>query len=84
MHAHDNDYSLLLGVLFHRLPVAIALMTMLITSKLKPINSWFILAIFALTAPAGVLFGVFAQDYLVDFNFDIIDSSKVVPQRREL
>jgi len=72
MHAHENDYSLLLGVLFHRLPVAIALMTLLISSKIKLRKAWMILGIFALTAPAGVLFGIYSQDYLTNFNFDII------------
>lgn len=71
-HHHGGDNSLLFGILFHRVPVAIALMTLLIASNVSKVKSWLILFFFAITAPVGLFIGVFSNDWLVDFDFNII------------
>lgn len=70
-HHHGNDNSLLLGILFHRLPVAIALMTLLTMSKAGKIKSWLILGLFAITTPVGLFIG-YNTSHAVDFDFNII------------
>lgn len=74
-HGHDhgggNDNSLLLGILFHQLPVAIALMTLLINTKLTTVKAWLVLMLFGIMTPLGVLIGMltlpgeFGLDYHV-------------------
>jgi len=71
-HHHDSDHSLFLGILFHRLPVAIALMTLLIASKIGKIKCWLYLTLFALTTPAGILIGMNVDGFMQNFNFNII------------
>lgn len=71
-HHHGSDTSLLLGILFHRLPVAIALMTLLIASKATTIQSWSILLVFALAGPTGVVLGINFESILHEFNMDLI------------
>jgi len=70
-HNHGNDNSLLLGILFHRLPVAIALMTLLSISKATKMKSWLIIGLFAITTPVGVYIG-HNTSHIVDFDFNII------------
>ena len=70
-HHHGNDNSLLLGILFHRLPVAIALMTLLSISKATKMKSWLIIGLFAITTPVGVYIG-YNTSHIVDFDFNII------------
>lgn len=70
-HHHGNDNSLLLGILFHRLPVAIALMTLLTMSKAGKLKSWLILGLFAITTPIGLLIG-YNTSHVVNFDFNII------------
>lgn len=53
-HHHD---SLLLGIILHQLPVAIALMTLLRKSLIKSSTSWILLIIFGLMTPLGLIFG---------------------------
>lgn len=71
-HHHGEDHTLLLGILFHRIPVAIALMTLLTASSTSMRKSWSILGIFAVTAPVGVLIGFYSDHFMADFNFDLI------------
>lgn len=52
---HDVGGSLLIGIILHNIPIAIALMTMLIDSHVKRSTAIILLVIFALTAPAGAL-----------------------------
>lgn len=56
-HAHDEGTgsSLLLGIVLHNIPIAIALMTMLLESHISKRKAIFLLTIFGLTAPAGAL-----------------------------
>lgn len=74
-HAHSHGFSkhsLLLGILFHQTPVAIALMTLLKSSSFSNLKAWFILLLFALMTPAGMLFGYITQDSLAFINMDIL------------
>jgi zinc transporter ZupT len=70
-HNHGNDNSLLLGILFHQLPVAIALMTLLVNTNLTLAKSWFVLMLFGIMTPLGVAIGMltlpgeFGLDYHV-------------------
>lgn len=54
-HAHVND--LYWGVILHKIPVAVALMTIFRTSGYDKRSSWFYVLLFACTAPVGLLFG---------------------------
>lgn len=75
-HAHNHNHNhrgaeglrgLFLGVVLHKIPVAIALMTLLIASGFNKIKSWTVLLIFSLMAPIGILFGHFgAAHFLLD------------------
>ena len=71
-HQHGQDHSLFLGILFHRLPVAIALMTLLTVAKVGNAKAWFYLTIFAVISPLGVLLGFNSTELLEGFNFNII------------
>ncbi len=71
-HHHGNDNSLLFGILFHRLPVAVALMTLLIASKVSKIKAWTALSIFALTTSFGLLIGYNVSDHFESNSFDIV------------
>ncbi|MFT5778818.1 MAG: zinc transporter ZupT [Crocinitomicaceae bacterium] len=70
-HEHGADHGMLLGILFHRIPVAIALATVLIASKISKQKVWLMLGIFALTTPVGVLIGM-SSAQSIQFDFDII------------
>lgn len=70
-HDHGSDNGMLLGILFHRVPVAIALATVLITSKIAKRKVWLLLGVFALTTPIGILIGM-TSAYSLQFDFDII------------
>ncbi len=62
-HSHGTALQgvngLLLGIVLHKIPVAIALMTMLLASGFKKSKAWLVLGAFSLMAPLGVLFGHF-------------------------
>jgi zinc transporter ZupT len=69
-HAHGNDNSLLLGILFHQLPVAIALMTLLINTKLTNVQAWVVLLLFGIMTPLGVVIGMLTLpgDFGLDYH----------------
>lgn len=52
-----GDIPFVVGVLLHKLPMAIALATVLQRSGVRPGRSWAILFTFAIAAPLGILFG---------------------------
>lgn len=57
---HDHGHGmndLYWGVFIHKIPVAIALKTILDASGVSKRNSWIYLIIFGLTAPLGLIFG---------------------------
>lgn len=53
MHAHED--SLLLGLLIHKVPIAIALMGLLLGSGLKKGKAFLMLVVFGLMGPLGIL-----------------------------
>lgn len=71
-HHHGEDHTLFLGILFHRMPVAIALMTLLTRSNIGTAKSWYYLLFFALTTPIGIFLGMFAGHSLQGFDFNIL------------
>jgi len=71
-HEHGHDNSLLLGILFHQLPVAIALMTLLVNTKLKMIQSWMILMFFGIMTPLGVVIGMLTLPGQLGLNYHVI------------
>ncbi len=70
-HHHDGGQGLLLGILLHRIPVAIALTTVLLASKVSRRKVWITLGIFTLITPLGLLLG-WGSVGLVDLDFDLI------------
>ncbi len=65
-HHHESSNGLFLGVLLHRIPVAIALMTLLISSEIGSKKSWIILGLFSMTTSIGILLGkiISFEDFL--------------------
>lgn len=56
-HAGEGMKGLLLGVILHKIPVAIALMTLMLASGFSKTKAWVVLFVFSLMGPLGVLFG---------------------------
>lgn len=56
-HVGEGMKGLLLGVVLHKIPVAIALMTLMLASGFSKIKAWIVLFVFSLMGPLGVLFG---------------------------
>lgn len=71
-HSHSGDQTLLMGIIFHQLPVAIALMTLLFTSHIKKSTAWLLLLLFAITTPAGVLIGYISNTAITGYDFNLI------------
>ncbi len=71
-HVHEHRGAeglrgLFLGVVLHKIPVAIALMTLLIASGFSKWKAWGVLGVFALMAPLGIVLGHFgAAHFLLD------------------
>ncbi|MFA5575299.1 MAG: ZIP family metal transporter [Brumimicrobium sp.] len=71
-HFHGEDSSaLLIGVILHKIPVAIALMTLLLASGFTKKKAWIVLIIFSLMAPLGLLAGHYGSKIL-NLNLEII------------
>lgn len=66
-HNHGAN-NLLWGIFLHKIPVAIALMTIFKAANVSRITAWIGIGVFALTAPVGLLFGSFLMR---EFNFDL-------------
>lgn len=71
-HHHEDDFSLLLGIIFHRIPVAIALMTLLLQRELKVMTAWIILLVFASISPIGMVIGYYGHNALEGFDLDVV------------
>tara|TARA_B100001758_G_C18398808_1_gene607626 strand:- start:367 stop:1101 length:735 start_codon:yes stop_codon:yes gene_type:complete len=71
-HHHKNAQNLFLGIVFHQVPVSIALMSILITSKLSKSKSWIYLALFSITTPLGMLLGLYIPESIFVFDESII------------
>lgn len=71
-HEGHHHESLLLGILLHQLPVAIALMTLLRQSQITPRLSWTLLMIFGMMTPMGMLLGWIAETNGDFANMDLL------------
>jgi len=71
-HHHGSENTLLMGIVFHQIPVSIALMTMLITSNIKKTTIWILMFLFAFATPLGLLSGLLSETLLLSLNFDIV------------
>lgn len=58
LHDHDHKLSLFWGIVFHQIPVAIALMTLLLNTSLSKRMAWAILLLFAIMTPIGLWIGL--------------------------
>jgi zinc and cadmium transporter len=72
-HSHLGT-SLLLGIVLHKIPISIVLMTLLVQSGLPKAKSVYILLLFAFMAPLGAMVSLLigeniAQDITVYFDF---------------
>tara|TARA_B100001287_G_scaffold276837_1_gene289910 strand:+ start:431 stop:1156 length:726 start_codon:yes stop_codon:yes gene_type:complete len=56
-HVGHSHGSLFWGILFHQIPVAIALMSLFVDSNMGMRKSWLFLVLFALTTPLGAVIG---------------------------
>jgi zinc and cadmium transporter len=54
LHTHSPDHSLLIGIIVHKIPIAIVLSTMLITQNLSKLTFLISLFIFSISAPLGL------------------------------
>lgn len=64
-HSHQED--LVWGVVLHKIPVAVALMSILMATGYSKVKSWVYLLLFALMAPVGILLGEPLME-MVDLN----------------
>lgn len=72
-HHHGNDsMSLLLGILLHQVPVAIALTTLLKSSNCSVSKLWVSLSVFAITTPIGTLFGYYGGSIFTGIDFNLL------------
>lgn len=56
---HTGLNTLLMGIVLHKIPVAIALMTLLLSSGFSQKKAWMVIAAFSVMAPLGMLFGTY-------------------------
>lgn len=71
-HNHGSGMSLLMGILFHQIPVAIALMTLLKQATYSSLKSWVILMLFGIMTPLGLLVGYFTQGNIDFINMNYL------------
>lgn len=72
-HSDGHQHTLLWGIVLHKVPVAIALTTLLIKNKIKKWKIWSTLLLFSLMAPLGALIAhQFGTEFLnaIDNIFD--------------
>ena len=60
-HVGHGHGSLFWGILFHQIPVAIALMSLFVDSNMGMRKSWLFLTLFALTTPIGAVIGLYVN-----------------------
>ena len=71
-HLHHNAHNALLtGIVLHKIPVAIVLMTFFVKSNMSKQKAYFYLLLFALMAPLGVFAGFFFTT-LANYNNEIM------------
>ena len=60
-HVGHGHGSLFWGILFHQIPVAIALMSLFVDSNMGMRISWLFLTLFAITTPIGAVIGLYVN-----------------------
>jgi len=67
-HGHQHaEVDLFWGIFLHKVPVAVALLTVFKASGLSNTKSWIYLAVFGLMAPIGLLFGAYlVENFMVN------------------
>lgn len=68
----DRSNGFLIGIILHKIPVAIALMTLLLSSGIKKRKAWIIMFAFSLMSPLGMLVGHYGSQNIIWFNSEII------------
>ncbi len=71
-HHHDAGNSLLLGIVLHQIPVAIALMTVFKNKKMSNLYSWIMLITFSFMTPLGLIFGLYSSNSLSFLNMNFV------------
>lgn len=71
-HNNHDAKSLFLGIIFHQIPVAIALMTLLTQSTLSKVKSWLFLTAFGIMTPFGVCLGLVIPSKNLGINEHVI------------
>ena len=61
---YEGSYSLLAGIIFHKLPVSIVLTTLLLSKAQKPSKIIVPIFIFAIIAPLGYAYGYYFPDFI--------------------
>lgn len=71
-HLHHNAHNALLtGIVLHKMPVAIVLMTIFLQSNISKTRAYFYLLLFALMSPLGVFSGSLFADF-AEFHNEIM------------
>jgi zinc transporter ZupT len=71
-HIGHGHSSLFWGILFHQIPVAIALMSLFVDSNMGMRKSWLFLSIFALTTPLGAVIGLYVNPEDIGLDVHVI------------
>jgi zinc transporter ZupT len=71
-HEHSSNDSLFWGIVFHQIPVAIALMTLLLNTSLSKMKAWLVLLLFALMTPIGLVIGLYITSGQLGLNYQMI------------
>jgi zinc transporter ZupT len=71
-HEHSSNDSLFWGIVFHQIPVAIALMTLLLNTSLSKMKAWLVLLLFALMTPIGLVIGLYITSGELGLNYQMI------------
>ena len=72
LHGHVNYESLFWGIVFHQIPVAIALMTLLLSTSISNLKAWAILLLFAIMTPIGLMVGLYITPGDLGVNYQMI------------
>ena len=71
-HVGHGHGSLFWGILFHQIPVAIALMSLFVDSNMGMRKSWLFLILFALTTPLGAVIGLYINPEDVGLDVHVV------------
>ena len=69
-HLHSGSVDLFWGIFLHKVPVAVALLTVFKSTGVTKTKSWIYLGVFGLMAPIGLLFGSYLNtNYAFNLNW---------------